>query len=114
LTQNYTFNNGQTEPIYLIPPDYVDIYIRLQIKEDINDAMINAIRNTIVSLSLDKGIADMVTSSEILELLTHSTLPITAMGCDVSRDDIIYTYVFKPAPNEIVDIKVENIRVDKG
>jgi hypothetical protein len=114
ITQNYTFNNGQQESVYLIPPDYVEIFIRVQIKEDINDAMIVQVQQTIVSLALDKGIADMVTSSEILELLRASTLPVTAMGCDVSRDGIFYTYVFKPEPNEIVDIKVGNIQVDKG
>lgn len=112
ITQNFQLLNGQTFPVYILPPATRPVYVQVFTTEEVSDAVKRQIREAIISISMDIDIGDRLTTAQILEKMVVSY---KVMGVLVSfEEESGFSYAVTPAPNEIVTFKAENMTVEVG
>ena len=112
ITQNFQLLNGQTFPVYILPPVIRPIYVQVFTLEEVSDAVKAQIREAIISVSIDLDIGDRLTTAAILEKMITE---FKVMGVLVSFDDDTgFSYAATPAPNEIITFSASRISIEVG
>ena len=85
--QTYTFQNGQTFPVYYYPPTAVPVHVRVWVTgAQVDSATNEAIKKAIVALSNTKDIGENYTEAYILDSINPNSQFPTIIGCDISTD----------------------------
>ena len=112
ITQDFQLLNGQTFPVYILPPAPRPAYVQVFTVEEVSDDIKARIRNAIISVSIDIDIGDKLTTAAILEKMEPG---FKVMGVLVSFNDVTgFSYAVIPSPNEIVTLMSSNITVEVG
>lgn len=112
LSQTYTLNNGQTLIAYwdtpILIPVFIEVYIRNEMSNSLNTAIINAIQ----SLSFDIDVASSITTADIVRIIQEQVPDVDLIGASVGLTEVgMGGQQVKSASNELFEFNRENIKV---
>lgn len=111
LTQTYTTASGQELPIYIITPKEVPVYVRVYFNSVVDDVTSQQMKDTIAQLAIGRTIGQVLTSTDIIDILQENFLSYNPAGAQLSFDGGDYRYQVQPGVNELAVFNNANIEI---
>ena len=114
VQQDYVTNAGQHIPVYIIPPTYVPVYIRVYISTSIEESEVDVLKTAITGLATSQEIAAGLTSATIINTvqsaMTMDTYSIVGAQVSLSAG-MDFSISVTPEPYQLLQFSSLNIEV---
>lgn len=110
VEQVYTTRAGQSLPVYIIPPQLIDVGIRVYFNEVIEDVVAQEMKDVIATLARARTIGQVLTSTEVVDVL-QANFSYAPAGCSLSLDYDTYSYQVKPEQYQLVTFSNKTIEI---
>lgn len=112
ITQTITLLNGQTFPVYILPPVAVPVYVNIYTMGEVSDATKQLIRDAVIGISIDVDIGNQLTAAMVLEKMDplYRVIGVTMSLVDTGP----FSYSAAPEANELLSFSAANITIGAG
>lgn len=112
ITQTYVTKSHQELPVYIIPPTTVPIFMRIYINQSATPAIIDNVRETVMSLAGNMSIGQDLSISDVLTVLASDLPTVDCDSAELSLESGVgYSYKLTPQAGQILTFVKENIEV---
>lgn len=111
IMQKFVTRSGQELIVPIIPPENVDVFVRLYFNKTVDDVVALAMKDTVCLLAQDLTIGQRLTSAEVVALIQEKYPDYAIAGAQVSLDGTGYMYQVAPKTYQLIVFDPDNIEV---